>query len=61
MTPKTVSAVGEISCLAIQALRTIGKENVSEEVLKKINDLLKKEKPTRLEHDIRLLRPRLEK
>ena len=30
-TPKNVMAVGEISSLAIQALRTIGKENVTEE------------------------------
>ena len=53
-TPKNVAAVGEISRLVIQALRTIGKENVTEEELKKIQQLLMKEKPTRLEHDIRL-------
>jgi hypothetical protein len=52
-TPKNVATVGEISGLAIQALRTIGKENVTEEEIKKIQDLLRKEKPTRLEHDIR--------
>lgn len=52
--PKNVSAVGEISRLAIQGLRTIGKENVTGEEIKKIRELLRKEKPTRLEHDIRL-------
>ncbi len=53
-TPKNVAAVGEISRLAIQALRTIGKENVGEDEINKIQQLLKKEKPSRLEHDIRL-------
>lgn len=54
VTPKNVATVGEISGLAIQALRTIGKDNVSDDELQKIRALLKKEKPTRLEHDIRL-------
>lgn len=53
-TPKNVAAVGEISSLAIQALRTIGKENVTTDELKHIQELLKNEKRTRLEHDIRL-------
>ncbi len=53
-TPKNVMAVGEISRLTIQALRTIGKENVTEEEIKKIQALLRKEKRTKLEHDIRL-------
>ena len=53
-TPKNVAAVGEISGLAIQALRTIGKENVTEAEIKKIQLLLQKEKRTKLEHDIRL-------
>ncbi len=53
-TPKNVAAVGEISGLAIQALRTIGKDKVTEDEIKKIQELLKKEKPTRLEHDMRL-------
>lgn len=52
--PKNLSAVGDISKLAIQALRAIGKENVTEDDVKKIQALLMKEKPTRLEHDIRL-------
>jgi len=53
-TPKNVAAVGEISKLIIQALRTIGKENVTKEEIEKIQKLLKEEKPTRLKHDIRL-------
>jgi Family of unknown function (DUF6088) len=54
VSPKNVATVGEISRLAIQALRTIGKENVREDEIIKIQELLKKEKPTRLAHDIRL-------
>ncbi len=53
-TPKNVMAVGEISRLAIQALRTIGKDKVTEDEIKKIQQLLMKEKKTKLEHDIRL-------
>lgn len=53
-TPKNVATVGEISGLAIQALRTIGKSKVTEEEINKIKQLLMKEKPTRLQHDIRL-------
>jgi len=52
--PKNVAAVGEISGLAIQALKTIGKEKVLDREMEHIQELLKKEKPTRLEHDIRL-------
>lgn len=53
-TPKNVAAVGEISKLAIQALRTIGKGNVTTKEIEKIQKMLKDEKPTRLKHDIRL-------
>lgn len=53
-TPKNVAAIGEISRLAIQALRTIGKDNVTKEEIEKIQKLLKQEKPTHLQHDIRL-------
>lgn len=51
-TPKNVAAVGEISRLAIQALRTIGKENVTEDEIKKIQQWLSKEKKNRLQHDL---------
>ena len=53
-TPKNVAAVGEISRLVIQALRTIGKDKVTDDEIKHIQTLLSKEKPTRLQHDIRL-------
>lgn len=54
VSPKSVAVVGEISGLAIQALKEIGKEKVLENEIKHIQKLLKHEKPTRLEHDIRL-------
>ena len=43
ISPKNVATVGEISGLVIQALRTIGKENVREDEIIKIQELLKKE------------------
>jgi len=52
--PKNVAAVGEISQLAIQALRSIGKEKVSVDEIKKIQQVLGNEKKSKLEHDIRL-------
>ena len=52
--PKNLTAVGEISGLAIQALRAIGKDYVTEDEIKKIQGLLHKEKATKLEHDIRM-------
>ena len=51
---KNLSAIGEISKLAIQALRTIGKDKVKEDEIKKIKELLKKEKNYHLQHDLRL-------
>jgi len=51
-TPRNVSAVGKISRLVIQALRTIGKNHVTDEEIKQIKQILKQEKPTHLEHDI---------
>jgi hypothetical protein len=53
-TPKNVAAIGEISRLVIQALRTIGIQNVTKEEIKKIQQLLRQEKPTHLEHDFYL-------
>ncbi len=50
-TPKNVSTVGKISTLAIQALRTIGKEHISDVEIEKIQELLQKEKITFLQHD----------
>lgn len=52
--PKNVAAVGKISQLVIQALRSIGKEKVTTDEIKKIQKVLGKEKKSKLEHDIRL-------
>lgn len=53
-TPKNVAAIGEISGLAIQALKSIGKKKVGTDEIMKIQEQLKKEKITHLKHDIRL-------
>ena len=52
--PKNLLAKGEISTLVIQALREIGKDYVTEEQKDKILELLKREKPYKLQHDIQL-------
>jgi hypothetical protein len=52
--PRNLATQGEISTLAIQALRSIGKDKVSAEEVEKITQLLKKENSTHLQHDIRL-------
>lgn len=52
--PRNLATQGEISTLAIQALRSIGKDKVSIEEIEKITQLLKKENSTHLQHDIRL-------
>ncbi len=51
---KNLAAIGDISKLAVQALRTIGKDKVSDKELMQIRELLKKEKPYHLQHDIKL-------
>lgn len=51
---KNLAASGEISRLAIQALRTIGKDAVREDQVLKIKELLKNEKPYHLQHDLKL-------
>ncbi|CAG5006070.1 hypothetical protein DYBT9275_03720 [Dyadobacter sp. CECT 9275] len=51
---RNVSGIGDISKLAIQALRTIGKDNVKADELNKIKELLKQEKPYHLQHDLKL-------
>jgi predicted transcriptional regulator len=53
-TPKNLAAIGEISKLAIQALRAIGKENVRPEEIEKIQKLLRKENAVHLQHDYKL-------
>ncbi len=52
--PKNLAVKGRISSLVIQALKTIGKDKVTENEMEKIIQLLEEEKPTNLEHDIRL-------
>jgi hypothetical protein len=52
--PKNLVAIGQISKLVIQALKTIGKDKVEATEEKKILELLKKEKRKHLEHDIML-------
>ncbi|HLO81418.1 MAG TPA: DUF6088 family protein [Chitinophagaceae bacterium] len=53
-TPKNVAVIGEISGLAIQALKSIGKNKLSQNEIAKIQEQLRKEKVTYLQHDIRL-------
>jgi len=50
-TPKSLSVKGEISGLVIQALREIGKDKVSADQIKRIKELLKKEKKELVKHD----------
>jgi hypothetical protein len=52
--PKNLAATGNISGLVIQALKEIGKDNVTEDEIKIVLKQLKKEEPHRLEHDIKL-------
>lgn len=51
---RNLSAIGDISMLAIQALKTIGREKVTDEELCKIKDLIKQEKPFHLQHDLKI-------
>lgn len=53
-TPKNLATIGEISGLVIQALKVLEKDKVTDEEKQKVIDLLKKEDPVRLQHDIRL-------
>jgi len=52
--PKNLAAIGKISSLAIQAMKEIGKDQITEKEIKIILKQLVKEEPNRLEHDIRL-------
>ena len=52
--PKNVAAIGKISRLAIQALKSIGKENITQEEVEKIRNALMNEKISYLEHDLRI-------
>lgn len=50
--PKNLAAIGEISGLAIQALRTIGRDKVTPAEIEKIIQALKNEKLSHLQHDV---------
>jgi predicted transcriptional regulator of viral defense system len=51
---KNLAFVGKISTLAIQALRTIGKDEVTAEEIKQIKKILKNENSKHLQHDLQL-------
>lgn len=51
---KSLAAIGDISKLAIQALRTIGEDNITTAEIEKIKAVLKKEKNFHLQHDLKL-------
>ncbi len=53
-TPRNLRIKGKISRLAIQALKEIGNGKLDQEVQEKILNLLRKEKPDDLKHDISL-------
>lgn len=52
--PKNLLAKGEISSLVIQALKTIGQSKVDNEIISKIQTLLKKEKIENIMNDAKL-------
>jgi hypothetical protein len=52
--PRNLATIGKISTLAIQALKTIGKENLTPEQKEVVIRQLQKEERSRLEHDLRL-------
>ncbi len=52
--PKNLSAIGKISSLAIQALKAIGKDNLTAMQKELVIQQLQKEEETRLIHDIPL-------
>lgn len=52
--PKNLLAQGEISSLVIQALKTIGQSKVNDEIIAKIQDLLKKEETENIINDAKL-------
>ena len=51
---KSLSAIGNSSKLAIQALRSIGKDKVTQEEVTKIKEILKNENPYHLAHDLKI-------
>lgn len=52
--PKNLMTTGEISTLAIQALKEIGQNNVDDDILKQLKVVLKKETQENILHDAKL-------
>jgi hypothetical protein len=52
--PKNLATYGKISTLAIQALKSIRKERVTDYEIDKVVNILKKENPKYLAHDMKL-------
>ena len=52
--PKNLMAKGKLSGLVIQALKSMGKDNLGEEMLIRIEHILKKEKKENIMHDAKL-------
>ncbi len=52
--PRNLTTTGEISTLAIQALKEIGQKNVDEQILKQLKVILKKETQENILHDAKL-------
>lgn len=52
--PKNLATKGHISSLAIQALKTIGKQNVNQKMINRIEEVLQKEKKENILHDAKL-------
>lgn len=52
--PKNLLAKGEISSLVIQALKSIGQNKLEDESLKKLQQILRKEKKENILHDAKL-------
>jgi hypothetical protein len=53
VSPKNFATWGKISTLVIQALKSVGKEHVTEDIINKIVAVLKKETPQNLANDIK--------
>jgi hypothetical protein len=53
-TPKNLATYGKVSTLAIQALKSIGKKRIADYEIEKVVNILKKENPKHLAHDIKL-------
>lgn len=51
---RNLAFIGEISTLAIQALRAIGKEQATSGEIRQIKEILKNENPKHLQHDLQL-------